>query len=270
MEKRHHSRAGFALSSDFKSFALGSVKPKREQTRHGPDRSMPLAITAVRRVGRADKISFRPRLLYPAFFFGPRGSGAHHQCMVNRSSGANQIGRRAPIFRGARTLSGLIGRTLFGLQKVTVEKKSNDLNYLYGGRTRTRTLDPLIKSHMFNVTLQRLRWKIYENRSIAHQCVRSKKENDCTKRLTASKRRRERRGRHQFRRRHRSVDANDPDGRQVMSACTRPPRSGRGGRRFKSCHSDQHLAKLSVPFGTTSGTDTPIATAVRSPRDATR
>jgi hypothetical protein len=101
-------------------------------------------------------------------------------------------------------------------------------------------LDPLIKSHMFNVTLQRLRWKIYENRSIAHQCVRSKKENDCTKRLTASKRRRERRGRHQFRRRHRSVDANDPDGRQVMSACTRPPRSGRGGRRFKSCHSDHY------------------------------
>jgi hypothetical protein len=156
MEKRHHSRAGFALSSDFKSFALGSVKPKREQTRHGPDRSMPLAITAVRRVGRADKISFRPRLLYPAFFFGPRGSGAHHQCMVNRSSGANQIGRRAPIFRGARTLSGLIGRTLFGLQKVTVEKKSNDLNYLYGGRTRTRTLDPLIKSLSRAVVLKEL------------------------------------------------------------------------------------------------------------------
>jgi hypothetical protein len=34
------------------------------------------------------------------------------------------------------------------------------------------------------------------------------------------------------------------------------PRSGRGGRRFKSCHSDQHLAKLPVPSGTTSGTDT--------------
>jgi hypothetical protein len=38
------------------------------------------------------------------------------------------------------------------------------------------------------------------------------------------------------------------------------PRSGGGGRRFKSCHSDQHLAKLPVPSGTTSGTDTPIAT----------
>ena len=37
-------------------------------------------------------------------------------------------------------------------------------------------------------------------------------------------------------------------------------RLGRGGRRFKSCHSDQHLAKLPVPSGPTSGTDTPIAT----------
>ena len=28
----------------------------------------------------------------------------------------------------------------------------------------------------------------------------------------------------------------------------------------QSCHSDQHLAKLPVPSGTTSGTDTPMAT----------
>jgi len=35
------------------------------------------------------------------------------------------------------------------------------------------------------------------------------------------------------------------------------PRSGRGGRRFKSCHSDQYLAKFSIQSGTTSGTDTP-------------
>src|SRR5262249_41792786 len=34
------------------------------------------------------------------------------------------------------------------------------------------------------------------------------------------------------------------------------PRSGRGGRRFKSCHSDQQLSKLCLQSGTTSGTDT--------------
>jgi hypothetical protein len=78
---------------------LVPLKPKREQTRHGPDRSMPLAITAVRRVGRADKVSFRPRLLYPAFFYGPRGSGAHHRCMVNRSSKQEEMPRPGPTER---------------------------------------------------------------------------------------------------------------------------------------------------------------------------
>ena len=33
------------------------------------------------------------------------------------------------------------------------------------------------------------------------------------------------------------------------------PRSGRGGRRFKSCHSDQHLAKILALTGTDCGTD---------------
>jgi hypothetical protein len=32
-----------------------------------------------------------------------------------------------------------------------------------------------------------------------------------------------------------------------------PPRSGRGGRRFKSCHSDQHLAKIESVSATGSG-----------------
>ena len=32
------------------------------------------------------------------------------------------------------------------------------------------------------------------------------------------------------------------------------PRSGRGGRRFKSCHSDQHLAEIKTFIGTDSGT----------------
>jgi hypothetical protein len=32
------------------------------------------------------------------------------------------------------------------------------------------------------------------------------------------------------------------------------PRSGRGGRRFKSCHSDQHLAEISKVSGTDCGT----------------
>jgi hypothetical protein len=37
----------------------------------------------------------------------------------------------------------------------------------------------------------------------------------------------------------------------------RAPRSGRGGRRFKSCHSDQHLAKIKILNGTDCGTETP-------------
>jgi hypothetical protein len=37
------------------------------------------------------------------------------------------------------------------------------------------------------------------------------------------------------------------------------PRSGRGGRRFKSCHADQYLPKVFVRSGTTSGTDTQAA-----------
>jgi hypothetical protein len=41
------------------------------------------------------------------------------------------------------------------------------------------------------------------------------------------------------------------------------PRSGRGGRRFKSCHSDQYLTKFFFRSGTTSGTDTPIAVVFR-------
>src|SRR5229473_4895482 len=32
------------------------------------------------------------------------------------------------------------------------------------------------------------------------------------------------------------------------------PRSGRGGRRFKSCHSDQHLAEFQILTGTDCGT----------------
>jgi hypothetical protein len=32
------------------------------------------------------------------------------------------------------------------------------------------------------------------------------------------------------------------------------PRSGRGGRRFKSCHSDQHLAEIQTSTGTDCGT----------------
>jgi hypothetical protein len=40
---------------------------------------------------------------------------------------------------------------------------------IIGGRTRTRTLDPLIKSHMFNAALQEVSWKRYENCSIARQ-----------------------------------------------------------------------------------------------------
>src|SRR6516165_10330664 len=35
----------------------------------------------------------------------------------------------------------------------------------------------------------------------------------------------------------------------------RAPRSGRGGRRFKSCHSDQYLADPQIPFPTVSPTD---------------
>jgi len=34
------------------------------------------------------------------------------------------------------------------------------------------------------------------------------------------------------------------------------PRSGRGGRRFKSCHSDQYLAEFHQSSGTDYGTDT--------------
>jgi hypothetical protein len=33
-----------------------------------------------------------------------------------------------------------------------------------------------------------------------------------------------------------------------------PPRSGRGGRRFKSCHSDQYLAEIETLAGTDCGT----------------
>jgi hypothetical protein len=32
------------------------------------------------------------------------------------------------------------------------------------------------------------------------------------------------------------------------------PRSGRGGRRFKSCHSNQHLAEIPTSTGTDCGT----------------
>ena len=49
---------------------------------------------------------------------------------------------------------------------------------LVGGRTRTRTWDPLIKSHLFIAPFQRVSSKKYENSSITHQWVRSKKEND--------------------------------------------------------------------------------------------
>ena len=37
----------------------------------------------------------------------------------------------------------------------------------------------------------------------------------------------------------------------------RAPRSGRGGRRFKSCHSDQHLAEIKMLTGTDCGTVSP-------------
>ncbi len=47
-----------------------------------------------------------------------------------------------------------------------------------GGRTRARTWDPLIKSHMFTAVFQKVSWKTYENRSITRQWVKSKKEND--------------------------------------------------------------------------------------------
>jgi hypothetical protein len=43
----------------------------------------------------------------------------------------------------------------------------------------------------------------------------------------------------------------------------RAPRSGRGGRRFKSCHSDQHLADPDTPTPTVSPTDIADATGVR-------
>jgi hypothetical protein len=45
---------------------------------------------------------------------------------------------------------------------------------------------------------------------------------------------------------------------------------GTRGRRFKSCHSDQHLPELSVQTGTTSGTDTPAADGILSARKMAR
>jgi hypothetical protein len=45
----------------------------------------------------------------------------------------------------------------------------------------------------------------------------------------------------------------DSYGRQV---CLLPPRSGRGGRRFKSCHSDQYLAEFSIVAATDIATET--------------
>src|SRR5712671_986682 len=50
----------------------------------------------------------------------------------------------------------------------------------------------------------------------------------------------------------------------------RAPRSGRGGRRFKSCHSDQHLAKIKMLAGTDCGTVSHVllaSCAHRSPTD---
>jgi hypothetical protein len=42
------------------------------------------------------------------------------------------------------------------------------------------------------------------------------------------------------------------------------PRSGRGGRRFKSCHSDQHLAEIPTSTGTDCGTVSSDAHAIAS------
>src|SRR5260370_19505343 len=43
------------------------------------------------------------------------------------------------------------------------------------------------------------------------------------------------------------------------------PRSERGGRRFKSCHSDQYLADFQLLPGTDCGTDTPGHILLRKP-----
>ena len=43
---------------------------------------------------------------------------------------------------------------------------------------------------------------------------------------------------------------------RLRSASDSEPRSGRGGRRFKSCHSDQYLASSETPIPTVSPTDT--------------
>jgi hypothetical protein len=51
----------------------------------------------------------------------------------------------------------------------------------------------------------------------------------------------------------------------IFEAASAVP-SDEGGRRFKSCHSDQYLAKLPVASGTTSGTDTPAANGILSKR----
>jgi hypothetical protein len=44
----------------------------------------------------------------------------------------------------------------------------------------------------------------------------------------------------------------------IFEAASAVP-SDEGGRRFKSCHSDQYLAKLPFQSGTTSGTETSMS-----------
>jgi hypothetical protein len=58
--------------------------------------------------------------------------------------------------------------------------------------------------------------------------------------------------------------------RRSVAQPGRAPRSGRGGRRFKSCHSDQYLAKIKMLAGTDCGTVSHVVLAFcaqRSPTD---
>src|SRR5262245_14905730 len=53
--------------------------------------------------------------------------------------------------------------------------------------------------------------------------------------------------------------------RRLTASLDSAPRSGRGGRRFKSCHSDHYLAPSETPIPTVSPTDTPSTFLLPSP-----
>ena len=59
--------------------------------------------------------------------------------------------------------------------------------------------------------------------------------------------------RQRIRRRLRCLSRSTGGNRASRAHC-RAPRSGRGGRRLKSCHSDQHLAEIKTLTGTDCGT----------------